>query len=287
MCRQAERRDERFLACPTRAPSSPRRAWTRAAARRRTSPRRARRERALERRRAQAEHQARMSARRCCSRGRSDARRSAAIHAGGAALAIDAAARAAIRASAAVVQRAAAGDAPVYGVNTGFGKLAGDAHQREPTSATLQLNLIRSHSVGVGEPLAPRGGAADARAQGGEPRARPLGRARGGGRHAARGAQRRPRAVRAVAGLGRRVGRPRAAGAHDAGADRRRRDAASTASAVPAARALRDAGIAPLALAGEGRPRADQRHAGLDRARAARAASPSSRCSRRRSSSAR
>ena len=30
----------------------------------------------------------------------------------------------AIRASAAVVQRAAAGDAPVYGVNTGFGKLA-------------------------------------------------------------------------------------------------------------------------------------------------------------------
>ena len=57
-----------------------------------------------------------------------------------------------IRASAAVVQRAAAGDAPVYGVNTGFGKLAStriDARR----ARTLQLNLIRSHSVGVGEPL--------------------------------------------------------------------------------------------------------------------------------------
>jgi histidine ammonia-lyase len=53
-----------------------------------------------------------------------------------------------------VVQAAAAGDAPVYGVNTGFGKLA---NQRISAAdlATLQLNLIRSHSVGVGEPLAP------------------------------------------------------------------------------------------------------------------------------------
>ncbi len=53
-----------------------------------------------------------------------------------------------------MVQRAAAGDAPVYGVNTGFGKLA---NQRISAAdlATLQLNLIRSHSVGVGEPLAP------------------------------------------------------------------------------------------------------------------------------------
>ena len=51
-------------------------------------------------------------------------------------------------------RRAAEGDAPVYGVNTGFGKLANSASAR-PTSTTLQLNLIRSHSVGVGEPLAP------------------------------------------------------------------------------------------------------------------------------------
>ena len=38
------------------------------------------------------------------------------LHAGGAALRIDAASREHIRVSAAVVQRAAAGDAPVYGV---------------------------------------------------------------------------------------------------------------------------------------------------------------------------
>jgi histidine ammonia-lyase len=75
-----------------------------------------------------------------------------AVHAGGVALSIGADAREAIRASAAVVARAAAGDTPVYGVNTGFGKLATtriEAAQLEQ----LQLNLIRSHSVGVGEPL--------------------------------------------------------------------------------------------------------------------------------------
>ena len=70
-----------------------------------------------------------------------------AVHAGGVALEIDAEARAAIAASAAVVQRAAAGDAPVYGVNTGFGKLA-STRISAADLATLQLNLIRSHSVG-------------------------------------------------------------------------------------------------------------------------------------------
>jgi len=77
-----------------------------------------------------------------------------AIHVGSAgALTLDDAARAAIRASAAVVQRAARGDTPVYGVNTGFGKLA-STRISEADLDTLQLNLIRSHSVGVGEPLA-------------------------------------------------------------------------------------------------------------------------------------
>ena len=78
-----------------------------------------------------------------------------AVHAGGVALEIDDVARAAIAASAAVVQRAAAGQAAVYGVNTGFGKLA-STRISEADLATLQLNLIRSHSVGVGEPLAPQ-----------------------------------------------------------------------------------------------------------------------------------
>ena len=42
----------------------------------------------------------------------------------------------------------------VYGVNTGFGKLA-STRISAADLALLQLNLIRSHSVGVGEPLAP------------------------------------------------------------------------------------------------------------------------------------
>jgi len=77
-----------------------------------------------------------------------------AIHAGGVRLSIHPSARAGIEASAAVVRRAAHGDAAVYGVNTGFGKLA---NQRigQGELDLLQLNLIRSHSVGVGEPLAP------------------------------------------------------------------------------------------------------------------------------------
>ncbi|MEO7938970.1 MAG: histidine ammonia-lyase [Burkholderiaceae bacterium] len=61
-------------------------------------------------------------------------------------------ARAGIRASAQVVQAAADGDAAVYGVNTGFGKLANQRISKAQL-AKLQLNLIRSHSVGVGEPL--------------------------------------------------------------------------------------------------------------------------------------
>ncbi len=77
-----------------------------------------------------------------------------AIHAGGQPLEMDPAAWPAVLASAAVVQRAAAGDAPVYGVNTGFGKLASTRISAEDLAA-LQCNLIRSHSVGVGEPLGP------------------------------------------------------------------------------------------------------------------------------------
>ena len=75
-----------------------------------------------------------------------------AIHRGGVQLALDPSAARVIEASAAVVQRAAAGDAPVYGVNTGFGKLA-NKRISEADLALLQLNLIRSHSVGVGAPL--------------------------------------------------------------------------------------------------------------------------------------
>lgn len=75
-----------------------------------------------------------------------------AIHAGGAAVEIDPEAAPRIAASAALVQAATVADAPTYGVNTGFGKLASTRIGTDDL-ATLQLNLIRSHSVGVGEPL--------------------------------------------------------------------------------------------------------------------------------------
>ncbi|MBA4177473.1 MAG: histidine ammonia-lyase [Leptothrix sp. (in: Bacteria)] len=68
-------------------------------------------------------------------------------------LVMDPAALPAILAGAAVVRRAAEGEAAVYGVNTGFGKLA-STRISEADLATLQLNLIRSHCVGVGEPMA-------------------------------------------------------------------------------------------------------------------------------------
>jgi histidine ammonia-lyase len=75
-----------------------------------------------------------------------------AIHGGVLPLSLDPQAQAGILASAAVVQRAAEGEAAVYGVNTGFGKLA-STRISEGDLAALQLNLIRSHSVGVGDPL--------------------------------------------------------------------------------------------------------------------------------------
>ena len=65
---------------------------------------------------------------------------------------LDPAARPGIENSAAVIAEAASADAPAYGVNTGFGKLASTRIAPEDT-ATLQRNLIRSHCAGVGEPL--------------------------------------------------------------------------------------------------------------------------------------
>ena len=54
-----------------------------------------------------------------------------------------------VEAAAAMITAAATGDAPVYGVNTGFGKLASLRIAPEDT-ATLQRNLILSHCCGVG-----------------------------------------------------------------------------------------------------------------------------------------
>ena len=65
---------------------------------------------------------------------------------------LDPSCRPAIEAAADRIAAAAAGQAPVYGVNTGFGKLASIKIAPENT-ARLQTNLILSHCCGVGDPV--------------------------------------------------------------------------------------------------------------------------------------
>jgi len=62
------------------------------------------------------------------------------------------AAKARMAASRAVIESIVARDAVVYGVNTGFGKLADVRIPHEEIEA-LQLNLVRSHSCGIGNSL--------------------------------------------------------------------------------------------------------------------------------------
>lgn len=65
---------------------------------------------------------------------------------------LHASARPGILAAAARIAAAAAGTDAVYGVNTGFGKLASLKIEAKDT-ATLQRNLILSHCCGVGDPM--------------------------------------------------------------------------------------------------------------------------------------
>lgn len=73
-----------------------------------------------------------------------------AVHTGG--LRLDPAARAAMQAAQATVQRIVGEDRVAYGINTGFGKLASTriAHAH---LAALQRNLVLSHCAGTGQPL--------------------------------------------------------------------------------------------------------------------------------------
>ncbi|MFH0134892.1 histidine ammonia-lyase [Variovorax sp. VaC1] len=75
------------------------------------------------------------------------------IQAGGVQLALDPSVRAGMAQAEAAVRHIVENDQVVYGINTGFGKLAstriGNDHLAE-----LQRNLVLSHSVGTGEPLA-------------------------------------------------------------------------------------------------------------------------------------
>ena len=65
---------------------------------------------------------------------------------------LDRSCRPAVEAAALSIENAANGDVPVYGVNTGFGKLASLKIAKGET-AMLQRNLILSHSCGVGAPI--------------------------------------------------------------------------------------------------------------------------------------
>lgn len=65
---------------------------------------------------------------------------------------LDASFDAGIAKAAARIAEIAAGNAPVYGINTGFGKLASIKIDAADV-ATLQRNLILSHCCGVGQPL--------------------------------------------------------------------------------------------------------------------------------------
>jgi histidine ammonia-lyase len=65
---------------------------------------------------------------------------------------LDPAARDALGPSRALVERAMEGGEAIYGINTGFGKLA-NVRIAPDRLGQLQTNLIRSHAAGVGAPL--------------------------------------------------------------------------------------------------------------------------------------
>jgi histidine ammonia-lyase len=67
-------------------------------------------------------------------------------------IALAEAARRRVRAARVVVDEFAAGETPAYGINTGFGSFA-EVKIAHDSLAELQVNLLRSHAAGVGEPL--------------------------------------------------------------------------------------------------------------------------------------
>lgn len=58
-----------------------------------------------------------------------------------------------IRQSSAIVEKIARADKAVYGINTGFGPLCTSMISAEDTKK-LQENILKSHAVGIGEPIA-------------------------------------------------------------------------------------------------------------------------------------
>ncbi len=152
------------------------------------------------------------------------------------------------RAAREVIERAVASGEAVYGVNTGFGNLA-NVRIADADLETLQERLVLSHAAGMGEPLPDAAVRGMLLLRANTLAKRALGRASAAHRRAARVAEHGPPA-RVVPSRG-SVG---ASGdlaplAHLAlpllGRSRVRR----AGKLVPAAEALRDAGLAPIRLA--------------------------------------
>jgi len=78
--------------------------------------------------------------------------RIAAVACGEERVALSGEARIRVEASRRIVERIVAEERTVYGINTGFGKLS-DVHIEQSQLRELQLNLVRSHSCGLGAPL--------------------------------------------------------------------------------------------------------------------------------------
>src|SRR5213592_825363 len=76
----------------------------------------------------------------------------AAVALGGEAVHVSSLARPRILASRKLIEQIVARDAVVYGVTTGFGKLS-DVRIPQSELRHLQLNLVRSHACGIGNPL--------------------------------------------------------------------------------------------------------------------------------------
>ncbi len=134
---------------------------------------------------------------------------------------------------------------PVYGINTGFGRLA-SIHIASEDLAALQRNIVLSHAAGVGEPMR------NVRLMMALKLAS-LGRGASGVRPGTLGmlevhAGPRRDSDRAEPRLGRGVRRSGAARAPRGGHDRHRRGRAFGGERMPAAAALARASLAPLVL---------------------------------------
>src|SRR5574341_2531121 len=70
----------------------------------------------------------------------------------GEAVALDLAARPKVEAARRVIEAALAAERPIYGVSTGFGPLS-DVFVGAADREVLQRNLLRSHAIGIGDPI--------------------------------------------------------------------------------------------------------------------------------------